>query len=360
LSKLHSSYIRRCLQLARKGLGTTTPNPMVGALIVKNGKVVAEGFHLRKGEAHAEVNAIENADTDISGATLYCSLEPCCHTKKSTPPCTDLIIKSGISKVIVATLDPNPQVAGKGLQILKEHGVEVSSGYCVEDATELNKVFFKSVQSTLPYIHLKVAITLDGRIATSGGDSRWISSQASRSLVHDYRNQYDSVMIGRNTLNLDNPKLTARRGEKTIKTPAAVVIGNPLHFKKDSFLLQNLDNLFVINTGACDDLPVAKGNSYELKSNAELEDSMKWLKTREIQSVLVEGGSKVISSLIEQDLYDELTLFICPKVIGNGESFFNSSRRELMGEAMALNGIAEQLVGGDIIYKVRKNVYRAS
>jgi diaminohydroxyphosphoribosylaminopyrimidine deaminase/5-amino-6-(5-phosphoribosylamino)uracil reductase len=333
---------------------------MVGALLVKNGEIIGEGFHYKKGEGHAEVNAIKNATADILGATLYCSLEPCCHTNKLTPPCTDLIIKSGISKVVVATLDPNPSVAGKGLKALKKSGIKTFSGFCEEEAIELNKVFFKSVQSTLPYIHLKVAITMDGRIATAQGDSKWISTQASRSLVHEYRHQYDGVMIGRNTLNLDNPKLTARFGARLIKSPRAIIIGDPTNFNKDSLLLKNPSNLLLLNTGDDKNLPIEAENSYSIERSDGLEDGMKWLKTKGVESILVEGGSKVISSFIEQDLYDELTLFICPKIIGNGSSFFNSSRANLMKNALTLEGVAEQSSGGDIIYKVRKNVYRAS
>lgn len=355
MSNLHSSYIRRCLQLAKKGLGTTSPNPMVGAVIVKNGEIIGEGFHYKKGEPHAEVNAISSAKEDVSGATVYCSLEPCCHTNKVTPPCTDLLIEKRVSEVIVATLDPNPEVAGKGLKKLEEHGIKTSFGYCVEEALELNKVFFKSVQSPLPYIHLKVAATLDGRVATQNGDSKWISGEESRAIVHKYRKQYDSVMIGRNTLNADNPRLTARSGEKVVKTPKAIIIGNPSLMNQDSYLFQNKDNLFLLST----DSSFKAENVFNIDHENGLAEALVWLKKKGVHSILIEGGSKLATSIIEQELYDELSLFLCPKVIGNGPAFFGSDNRSLMKEAINLTGSFDR-VGGDLLFQARKNVYRAS
>ena len=353
---MNATYIRRCLQLAQKGTGTTSPNPLVGAVIVKEDRIIGEGFHLRKGEAHAEVVAIENATESVEGSILYCSLEPCCHTNKTTPPCTDLILKSGIKKVVVATLDPNPEVAGKGLALLKSKGLEVSHGYCEAEAHELNKVFFKSVKSNLPYIHVKVAITLDGRIATSSGDSKWISSVQSRSKVHELRQKYDAVMVGRATLNADNPKLTARKGDIVVKDPMKIVVGNPDNFAKDLNLLKNTEKLLVLNTGRDE---ATKENWYKLK-NGKFIEAFQWIKSKGVESILLEGGSKLISEVVEQELYDEITIFICPKVIGNGPSFFNSTYSTEMSEALHLKGVAEFLENGEVIYKVRKNVYRSS
>ncbi len=360
MGKLDNSYIRRCLQLAEKAKGFTAPNPMVGAVLVKDGVVIGEGYHEEHGSPHAEVNAINNAKVDVKGATLYCSLEPCCHTKKLTPPCTDLIIESGIKRVVVATLDPNPQVAGKGLALLERSGIETSYGFCEEEAEELNKVFFKSVKSTLPYIHLKVALTLDGRIASTSGDSRWISSDSSRALVHDLRLLYDGVMIGRNTLNLDDPRLTARRGETILKKPIPIIIGDPEKFKKDLFLLKESSNLLLLNTGHGKTPPAFAKDCFEVEAEKSLASSFEWLKEQGVNSILVEGGATLISSLIEEDLYDEMTLFICPKLIGNGPSFFNSTLAEKMSDAKVLKGNAKQSNTGDIIFEVRKNVYRSS
>jgi diaminohydroxyphosphoribosylaminopyrimidine deaminase/5-amino-6-(5-phosphoribosylamino)uracil reductase len=358
LSNLDSSYIRRCLQLANKARGTTSPNPMVGALLVKQGRVIGEGFHVKSGEGHAEVNAIANATETVEGSTLYCSLEPCCHSKKLTPPCTELIIKSGIKKVVVATLDPNPEVAGKGLAVLSNNGIETSFGYCEEEANELNKVFFKSIRTKLPYIHLKVALTMDGRIASESGDSKWISSPESRAVVHDMRLSYDAVMIGRNTANLDNPKLTARVGEEVVKTPKSILIGNSKGFNADLDLLKNPSNILLLHTGDSLEKPFKEENSFQFNNN--FSEAFEWIKSKGVHSVLVEGGSHLVSSIIDQDLYDELTLFICPKLIGNGPSFYNSARANEMKDALDLKNATLISSGNDIIYKVKKNVYWSS
>ena len=213
----HSYYMNIAMDLAIKGIGTVSPNPLVGAVIVKDRKIVGEGFHQKAGEAHAEVNAVNSSAENLEGAILYTTLEPCCHTNKKTPPCTKLIIEKKFKTVVVANLDPNPSVAGKGIEALRRAGITVITDICKELGEEVNKIFFKNMRTGLPFIHIKQAMTLDGKTASHTGDSKWITSATARSEVHELRYQYDAIMVGSKTANLDNPDLTCRRNEKVVK-----------------------------------------------------------------------------------------------------------------------------------------------
>ncbi len=203
----HRTIMKYALTLARRARNRTLPNPQVGAVVVKDGKIVGEGYHKKPGGPHAEVYAINSAGRRSKGGSLYVTLEPCPHYGK-TPPCTDLIIKSGIKKVFVSMIDPNPLVRGRGVEILKSHGIDVEVGVLEEEARELNEVYIKNVTKKMPYIIFKSAMTLDGRTATKSGDSKWISSDASRSIVHRLRAEVEGVMVGIGTVLKDNPSLT--------------------------------------------------------------------------------------------------------------------------------------------------------
>jgi diaminohydroxyphosphoribosylaminopyrimidine deaminase/5-amino-6-(5-phosphoribosylamino)uracil reductase len=338
--------MKRAIQLAKKGRMTVSPNPMVGAVVVKDGKVIGEGFHLKKGESHAEVNALNSAHGSVEGATLYCTLEPCCHTKKTTPPCTDFIIEKKIKRVVVACLDPNPEVSGKGIEKLKSAGINIDSGILENEASDLNKVFFKNMKSGLPYIHLKAALTLDGRMCSSSGNSKWISSQEARDEVHYIRESYDSVMIGRKTLLADNPKLTARREGRITKNLKKIIVGNlseeeiKLDLFKDKGLVLNL-----YSAKTC-----FKGKKIKLHF---WEEALKDLYQDGICSILVEGGSSLLTSLIEQNHYDEATFYMTKKLVGNGKSLFESDIIKDMKMAKALNGSWRLNASGEAILEVK-------
>ncbi len=341
----------RAIDLAKRGTGTVSPNPMVGALVVNPlGEIIGEGFHQKKGEPHAEVFAINNAkktSEDLSECTLYCTLEPCCHTNKMTPPCTDLIISSNIKKVIVGSLDPNPDVSGKGIAKLRENGIEVESELLKKECDQLNEIFFTNMNKGRPFIHLKVATTLDGRLASSTGSSKWITSSTARAEVHSLRKSYDAIMIGKNTLRQDKPRLNVRSGENVIKESVKIIVGN----LEESDLKMDLFND-----------PKKVINIHTNKESALLEQSVHhngdWQKTLKnlygefkTCSILVEGGSVLLSSLIESQIYDRFSCYLAPKLIGNGPSFFSSLSHIQMEDVQKLNGFWRTLNSGEVVFE---------
>jgi diaminohydroxyphosphoribosylaminopyrimidine deaminase/5-amino-6-(5-phosphoribosylamino)uracil reductase len=225
-------YMNLALNLAKGTLGQTSPNPVVGAVLVKENQIVGMGAHLKAGEAHAEVHAIQMAGIKAKGATLYVTLEPCSHFGK-TPPCSDLVIRTGIKKVFVATTDPNPQVAGTGIERIRKAGIEVHLGLLQEEARELNKVFFYNIRTGLPFVTLKSAISLDGKTATVTGESKWITGEEARNDVHQYRHQHDAILVGVNTLIKDNPTLTTRLASGG-KNPVRIILDTHLRTPKDA------------------------------------------------------------------------------------------------------------------------------
>lgn len=299
---LKTFYLKRALKLARKAQGLTSPNPMVGAIIVKNKQIIGEGYHLKSGEPHAEVLAIENASSSVRGATVYCTLEPCCHKKKKTPPCTDLLIEKGIKQVHVCSLDPNPKVAGKGLKKLEKHGIKTSYGTLQEEENELNKIFRTNMLRERPFVQLKIAQTLDGFMIDSFNESKWITDEDARKDVHKLRSLFDGILVGKNTAIRDNPKLNLRYGlEKFRNPPKAIILGRKQDLTSDHFL-NNESTLFVQNSSPSRVL------------NA--------LKEKNIHSVMIEGGPKVLASFYESKLFDEIVIYIAPKIIGSGTTSF--------------------------------------
>ena len=317
-------YMRRVLVLARRGLGKVSPNPMVGAVLVRAGKVVAEGYHRRFGGDHAEVDAIKHASGPVRAATLYVNLEPCCHWAK-TPPCVDAVIQHGIERVVAATIDPNPVVNGKGIEILRQHGVEVDVGVLQQEARKLNEVYFKYVATGLPFVTLKYAQSLDGRIATSRGDAQWISSEKSRQFAHRLRAVHDGIMVGIGTVVADDPQLTVRLAKG--KNPFRVILDSKLHIPLDAQVLTKGGKTIIATTEACDKTRIGeiekKGNEVLLTQRDKdgrihLRTLLQTLARRGVASILVEGGKEVITSFLRDRLVDRMVIITAPLILGQG------------------------------------------
>lgn len=322
------SYIQLTLELAKRGKGKVSPNPLVGCVITRNDKIIGAGFHAKYGEEHAEINAINSSQESLEGSTLYVNLEPCSHFG-NTPPCVDRIIKEKIKRVVIGTLDINPVVNGRGIKKLKAAGIEVKVGLLEKECEDLNKFFFKYISKKLPFVTLKAAITLDGKIADINLHSEWISSEESRKYVHSLRNKYDAVLIGANTALIDNPQLTVRHIEG--RNPWRIVLDPELNLPVDLKLFRNnYDQRTIIvlcekglkkkrklvqieNSG----IKIIKAKKSD-ENYIDLKSLLKELAKINITSVLVEGGSKILTSFIKQKLFDDLILFISPKLIGDG------------------------------------------
>ncbi|TVQ36957.1 MAG: bifunctional diaminohydroxyphosphoribosylaminopyrimidine deaminase/5-amino-6-(5-phosphoribosylamino)uracil reductase RibD [Spirochaetaceae bacterium] len=328
----------RALALARRGLGLTRPNPAVGALLVKDGRVIAEGWHRRAGSEHAEVAAIEAADQPLRGATLYCTLEPCCHDGpyKRTPPCTRRIISEGIGRVVVAALDPNPAVDGRGVAALREAGIEVTVGPLAMPALQLNEAFAAAVRLRRPFVHLKAAQTLDGYIATADGDSRWITDKQARTVAHELRAAGDAVVVGAATVRRDNPLLTVRHVAG--RQPLRVVLSGCRPLPADSPLFHDrfADRTLVYQ-------PEAGRTHVDL--HALLDDLLR----RDVQSVLVEGGSRVLSSFLARGLWDRLSLFVAPRILGGGVRTVDGLGIASIADAIALQEVSIERLGNGVL-----------
>ena len=287
---VNEKFMRLAIELAKKAEGTTSPNPIVGAVIVKNNRIIGKGYHKRCGLPHAEINALREAGKKANGATLYITLEPCDHYGR-TPPCTGAIIRSGIKKVIIAMKDPNPINNGRGINRLRKNGVRVDVGVLAKEAEAINKPYIKFIIKGTPYITVKVAQSLDGKIATRTGDSKWISSEDSRRYVHELRGKVDAVMVGANTVLKDDPTLLSKTSRKQ---PMRIIVAGNSKIPKSAKIFSNIDISPVV---------IARSLSEVLA-------------LKNIMHILVEGGGELIASLLEKDLVDELLIFIAPKVIG--------------------------------------------
>lgn len=324
---MDKKYMAQALDLAKKGQGRTKKNPMVGAVIVKDGQVLGQGYHKAYGGPHAEREALADAQgKDIGGATIYVSLEPCCHQGK-TPPCTQALIEAGLGRVVVATLDPNDKVAGKGVQILREAGIQVDVGILEEEAQELNHVFFRRMETGRPYCLVKIAMSLDGKTATKTGEAKWISSEESRKDGHYYRAWADAILVGSGTVLADDPSLTNRSGQG--QDPIRVILDSSLSTPLEAKIL-HLDSPAptVIFTAVTDDeriqpyrdlgaelISVGK-NSYGL----DLEEVLAQLDKMGVARLLVEGGGRVHGSFLDQGLIDGILAYLAPILIGGQEA----------------------------------------
>lgn len=316
-------YMRMALDLAARGWGSTSPNPMVGAVVVKDGKVVGNGFHRSAGEPHAEVVALEAAGEESEGATLYVTLEPCSHHGR-TPPCTERILESGVERVVVAQKDPNPGVSGDGAGILKEAGVRVDCGVCETEALRQNEAYVKWVTTGIPFVTLKMAMSLDGKTASRTGDSRWISSEESRRDVQLMRFRSDAVMVGSRTAKTDNPRLTVREPDLPARRPLRVVVDSRGSVDPGSNLADRAQaNTLVAVSGRAPEDRVTSLESAGLQvfrsgdgEKVDLPLLLAELGERGILSLLVEGGHELAGALWTQDLLDKLVFYIAPIVIG--------------------------------------------
>ena len=317
----------KALELARKG--KTSPNPMVGAVLVKNNRIIAEGFHSRAGGPHAEVVALRKAGGKARGADLYVNLEPCCHVGR-TPPCTDAIIQSGVTRVFIGMKDPNKLVKGKGIRILKAAGIKVSAGLMKKDCEKLNEVFVKVMKTGMPFVTVKTAMSLDGKIATREGDSRWISGVKSRDFVHELRNQNDAILVGTNTILKDNPQLTCRLKKKRGRHPARIILDRRNRIPLTAKVFTNSQTQRVVYVSGSKlstkreqllktkNIEVLKVKT--LKSGFDLKQLMKLLAQKELNSILIEGGGEINSSALEAGIVDRVFAFISPILVGGQQA----------------------------------------
>lgn len=295
-------YMSLAIELAKKAEGRTSPNPIVGSVIVKNNKIIGRGYHKKAGLPHAEVNALRQAGAAAKGATLYITLEPCNHYGR-TPPCTDAIIKSALKRVVIAMWDPNPINNGSGIRKLKRRGIKVTSGVLLKEAEAINKPYIKFITKGLPYITVKVAQSLDGKIATRTGDSKWISGEDSRRYVHELRSKVDAVMVGANTVIKDNPVLLSKTSKD--KQPLRIIVDGASKVPSDAKIFSSLKRS-----------PVIVASSKSGAKRIDLTRLLKTLAQKNITHILVEGGGELIAGLAEKGLVDRFLIFIAPKIIG--------------------------------------------
>jgi diaminohydroxyphosphoribosylaminopyrimidine deaminase / 5-amino-6-(5-phosphoribosylamino)uracil reductase len=328
-------YMRRALELAEKGIGRTNPNPLVGAVIVMDGRIIGEGWHEEYGQAHAEVNAINKAKTNTAGsaagnveaATVYVNLEPCCHYGK-TSPCTELLIRERVRRVVVGALDPNPLVAGKGVQRLREAGIEVTVGVLGRECRKLNEVFFHYIQKRRPFVVLKAAMSLDGKIAAPSGESKWITEEPARRDVQLLRNRYSAIMVGVGTVIQDDPELTCRLEEG--RNPRRIILDSGLRIPPESKVLTNKQKnpttIVCTERASPENASRIKASGAELlycrsrDGHIDLEDLMEKLGGLSIDSILLEGGAAVNDSAFSQGIVDKVILYVAPKIIGGEKS----------------------------------------
>ncbi|NLB51597.1 MAG: bifunctional diaminohydroxyphosphoribosylaminopyrimidine deaminase/5-amino-6-(5-phosphoribosylamino)uracil reductase RibD [Syntrophomonadaceae bacterium] len=355
-----STYMQMALELARKGLGRTSPNPAVGAVIVKNGKVVGQGYHKKAGTAHAEVLALEEAGPDARGATIYVTLEPCSHYGK-TPPCALALVKAGIKRAVIACKDTNPKVDGGGIEILQDNGVEIVTGILEKEALRLNEFFFKYIEHKIPFITLKTAMTLDGKIAAYSGDSRWISGDKSRYFVHTLRNQYDAVMAGIGTVLTDNPRLNTRLLEEDKRDAVRIIVDGNLDIPLNNQIVQTAKEQTTIiltstvkNQCKAERLENMGIRIIELGGTPEavpIEKALPILGEMGILSILVEGGANINAYMLENKLVDKVYWFIAPKLIGgkSAPTPVAGNGITLMKDAVLLDEIEYKQIEKDIL-----------
>jgi len=353
-------FMQMALDLAIKGQGYTSPNPMVGAVVVKDGKIVGSGYHEVVGGPHAEVNAIDAAGELAVGATLFVTLEPCNHTGR-TPPCTRKILDAGISRVVVAMPDPNENVVGGGCRFLQRHGLEVTTGVCGDRARRQNEAFVKFVATGRPFVIAKCAATLDGRIATRSGDFKWVTGAAARRFVHHLRHGVDAIMVGIATVQKDNPSLTTRLDDRQGKDPIRLILDTHLSIDPNARVLQqdsDADTILVAGAGVSPRKKAALEKIGARVIEAALENNqinlaalMAQLGTRGIASLLIEGGSRVMASAFSTGIVDKVQFFYAPKILGgdDGVPVCRGRGAELMSQSMVLTDISVQRFDDDVL-----------
>lgn len=362
-------YMKLALELAGKGAGHVSPNPLVGAVIVKDGKIIGTGYHEKYGGLHAERNALASCTESPVDATIYVTLEPCCHQGKQ-PPCTDAILDSGISRVVVGSVDPNEKVAGKGIRILKEHGITVETGILQEECDKLNEIFFHYIQTGTPFVAMKYAMTIDGKIATKTGASRWISGEESRKFTHTLRNRYSAIMVGVQTVIADDPLLNCRLEEG--RNPIRIICDTNLRTPLDSQIVKSADKIPTIIATCCNE-----GQKHEPFMNSgcriltisekdgrvNLCELMKRLGSEGIDSILLEGGACMHWSALKSGIVKKAFTFIAPKIFGGslakspveGEGVCNPSEAFLFQNSTVSKIGNDFLIESEVIPNVHGN-----
>lgn len=353
-------FMKLALSLAEKGRGYVNPNPLVGAVIVKDGKVIGEGYHTAFGKPHAEIEAINSATEDIKGATMYVTLEPCCHQGK-TPPCTEAIIKNQLARVVVATTDPNPLVSGSGIEKLKQSNIEITVGVLEEMAKIQNEVFIHYMTTNLPFTILKYAMSLDGKIACHTGDSKWITSEKSRTDVHRLRSSVSAVVTGIGTILSDDASLNVRLIDSKGKEPHRIVVDSAARISLDAKIL-NLDSksdTYIAVTEAASDEKLRKLEDYGAKiimtkskdGKVDLEELWKELGFLGMDSILIEAGEQLNAALLEAKLVNKIRAYIAPKIIGgtNAKSPIGGYGATNMSEVINLKSMNFTHVENDFV-----------
>lgn len=365
--KTHEHYMQMALDLAAKATGHVSPNPLVGAVLVRHGKILGTGLHQKYGSAHAEVNAVLDAKArgeNIEGATLYCNLEPCSHTKKQTPPCAPMIVQEKISTVVIANVDPNPSVNGGGVEHLRSHGIEVITGVLENEGKRLNEVFFKFITKNLPFVHLKMAQTLDGKVATLSGESKYITGAESRDYVHRLRQKYDCIMVGRKTVEADDPGLTTRSDEfEKVSHPLRLVVGslgsvnqnwkivtdefkrNTMFVATDEDIRKHSDVAFFLEKNGVALLSAGKNE----QGRVDLKSMLKSLASLKMTSILLEGGPTLATEFLKQGLVDKVSFMIAPAILGEGKNSLNNLGFNSLSEKIELKNSTTQILGKDIL-----------
>ncbi len=365
---MDNKYMEYALELAEKGSGFTNPNPLVGAVIVKDERIIGEGYHQYYGGPHAEVNAFQNAKENVEGATMYVTLEPCSHYGK-TPPCVDEIIRRGIKKVVIGMVDPNPLVSGRGVKILEDNGLEVFTGMLEDKCRVQNEIFNKYITTKMPFCIFKSAMTLDGKIATHTGDSRWVSGEESREYVHRIRQRVSGILVGVGTLLADDPMLTSRIEDTETKNPLRIIVDTKAKIPMESNIVRTAGEVRTLLV-TTDFAPKEKLENLASKGmqilisptkegRVDIPNAIRMIGEMGIDSILVEGGSTIAYSFLEEQMIDKVLFFIAPKVVGGEESKtpLGGIGIALMKDAINIDKMSTCIIGEDILvtgYPVRR------
>ncbi|MBI4774322.1 MAG: bifunctional diaminohydroxyphosphoribosylaminopyrimidine deaminase/5-amino-6-(5-phosphoribosylamino)uracil reductase RibD [Deltaproteobacteria bacterium] len=358
IPKTDKEYMRLALQLARKAWGRTSPNPMVGAVVVREHSIVGRGYHAKAGKPHAERIALEEAGEAARGATLYVTLEPCNHYGR-TPPCTQAVLDSGVRRVVIGQMDPNPAVRGGGAPLLRERGIEVTTGVLELECAHLNEAFTTYVTQGRPFLAIKVAASLDGKIATSMGDSKWVTNERSRNFVHKLRAGADAIMVGRGTVMADDPQLTCRR--KYGSDPIRVILDSGLNIRSDRKVF-NADSeagliVFTRKGAAAEkirEIEAAGSEVIQVTADGDwvsFPEVISELARRKVTSVLIEGGSRVAASALRSGLADKIYFFYAPKIIGGKDApgMFGDLGIRRMADGMKVYNVKHRRFGDDLL-----------
>lgn len=350
----HEFYMKLAIENARAMKGQTDPNPLVGSVIVNDNRIVGIGAHMKAGDPHAEIHALRMAGEKAKGGTIYVTLEPCSHHGR-TGPCAEAIVQAGIKKVVVATLDPNPLVSGRGIKILKDAGIEVIVGVCEEESRTMNEVFNKYIVTKRPFVTLKSAVTLDGKIATSTSDSKWITSEDARREVHQLRNENAAILVGVNTVIKDNPELTARIPNG--RNPIRVILDSTLRIPLESKVItdgQAPTWIFTTPNHSAEKREFLESKGIKVfvtngDKHVDVEETVEILGENFISSVLIEAGGEVNAAFLEHKLIDKLVLYVAPKVIGGklAPSFLEGTGVEYMKDAIEFSNVTLTQIGKD-------------